>query len=530
MSYNYRTVDCVAKSLTIMTQNVSPAVPIAVKEDPNIYVAKSFQISMINWWAVIRTLYLPRLFSVLVLILVAGITNSLVDMNVSFQDVMDYVRTASSAMVALGWQGVVLLGAIFCYALRLRSPVYLVDYSLFSPPESWRVSHEDIANILRHQKVYDEDSVEFMEKILARSGTGQATHWPPQYTKVLSGEGASEDTVEHARSEFEQVVFPAVEEVLQKTGLDPKSVDFLIVNCSLFSPTPSLCAMVALRFKMRSDIRSYNLSGMGCSASVISVDLAKELLASNPNTTALVISTENLTRALYKGQKRSMLLQNTLFRCGAAALVLSNKYSDAHRAKYKLLHTVRTQRITEEAYQCVFECQDEEKNQGIRLSKDIVKVAGKALTANLTSMGPLILPIREQMKVVYSIVLYRYAPKLRAMLKGANMSGLADLVPIRTKSYVPDFTRCVDYFCVHAGGRAVIDGIEQNLKLQPHHMEASRTTLRDFGNTSSSSIWYELRALENAGGMKRGSRVLQIAFGSGFKCNSSVWLSLKKSQ
>ena len=55
-------------------------------------------------------------------------------------------------------------------------------------------------------------------------------------------------------------------------------VDILVVNCSLFNPTPSLSAMIINHFKMRSNIVSYNLAGMGCSAGVIAVNLAKELL------------------------------------------------------------------------------------------------------------------------------------------------------------------------------------------------------------------------------------------------------------
>ena len=55
-------------------------------------------------------------------------------------------------------------------------------------------------------------------------------------------------------------------------------IDILIVNCSLFNPTPSLSAMIVNHFKMKSSIVSYNLSGMGCSAGVISLSLARELL------------------------------------------------------------------------------------------------------------------------------------------------------------------------------------------------------------------------------------------------------------
>ena len=60
-------------------------------------------------------------------------------------------------------------------------------------------------------------------------------------------------------------------------------IDGLIVNCSAFNPTPSLSAAVVNHFKMRQDVRTYNLSGMGCAASVIGIDLAMELLAVSPS-------------------------------------------------------------------------------------------------------------------------------------------------------------------------------------------------------------------------------------------------------
>ena len=64
---------------------------------------------------------------------------------------------------------------------------------------------------------------------------------------------------------------------MTKPGL-ALQVDIVIVNCSLFNPTPSLSAMIVNHFGMRPDIKSYNLSGMGCSAGIISIGLAKELL------------------------------------------------------------------------------------------------------------------------------------------------------------------------------------------------------------------------------------------------------------
>merc|ERR1712232_1491827 len=112
---------------------------------------------------------------------------------------------------------------------------------------------------------------------------------------------------------------------------------------------------------------------------------AKDLLAGQHNKRpkkALVVSTEIITPNLYHGNERGFLIQNTLFRCGGAAIVLSNNWMDGRRAWYKLLHTVRVQGSGQTAYECVYETEDEKGERGVRLSKDIVKVAGKTMEKN----------------------------------------------------------------------------------------------------------------------------------------------------
>ncbi|XP_043694698.1 3-ketoacyl-CoA synthase 6-like [Telopea speciosissima] len=386
------------------------------------------------------------------------------------------------------------------YFMSKPRPIYLVDYSCFKPPFTCRVPS---STFMEHSKLILIDnpkSVEFQMRILERSGVGEETCLPPAIHYI-----PPTPTMEDARSEAELLIFSAIDNLFNKTGIKAKDIDILVVNCSLFCPTPSLSAMVVNKYKMRSNIRSFNLSGMGCSAGLLSVDLARDLLQVHPNSYALIVSTEIMTPNYYSGNNRAMLLPNCLFRMGSAAILLSNRSKDSRRAKYRLVHLVRTHKgADDKAYRCVYQEEDPQGKVGTALSKDLMAIAGEALKSNITTMGPLVLPASEQLLFLFTLIGKKlFNPKL--------------------KPYIPDFKQAFEHFCIHAGGRAVIDELQKNLQLSAEHVEPSRMTLHRFGNTSSSSLWYELDYIEAKGRMKKGDRVWQIAFGSGFKCNSAVW-------
>ncbi|WOL10947.1 hypothetical protein Cni_G19707 [Canna indica] len=397
---------------------------------------------------------------------------------------------------------VVFLATMF-YVKQPR-PVYLMDFACYKPSSELQFTREFFMEQSTRTGIFTEDNLSFQKKILERSGLGQSTYFPAALFRM-----PPDLCVAQARKEAEMVMFGAIDNVLQKTGVKPKDIDILIVNCSLFNPTPSLSAMVVNHYKLRGNIQSFNLGGMGCSAGLISIDLAKHLLQVRRNSYALVVSTENITLNWYFGNDRSMLLPNCLFRVGCAAVLLTNRRSARGRSKYQLMHTVRTHKGAEDrCFNCVYQKEDDEGKVGVSLSKDLMEVAGEALKANITTLGPLVLPLSEQL-LFFCTLVARKAFKMKI------------------KPYIPDFKLAVEHFCIHAGGRAVLDELEKSLELTERHMEPSRMTLYRFGNTSSSSLWYELAYSEAKGRMKKGDRTWQIAFGSGFKCNSAVWRALR---
>ncbi|KAH9761978.1 3-ketoacyl-CoA synthase 11 [Citrus sinensis] len=385
----------------------------------------------------------------------------------SFQDLYDLWEHLQYNLISVIICSTLLVFLLTLYFLTRPRPVYLVDFSCYKPEESRKCTKRIFMDQSRMTGTFTEENLQFQKKILERSGLGDSTYLPEAVLNIPPNPSMKE-----ARKEAEAVMFGAIDELFAKTSVKPKDIGILIVNCSLFNPTPSLSAMVINHYKLRGNIISYNLGGMGCSAGLISIDLANNLLQVHPNSYALVISMENITLNWYFGNDRSKLVSNCLFRMGGAAILLSNRFSDRRRSKYRLVHTVRTHKGADDnCFACVTQEEDSEGKVGVTLSKNLMAVAGDALKTNITTLGPLVLPMSEQL--------------------------------------------------------AVLDELEKNLQLSDWHMEPSRMTLYRFGNTSSSSLWYELAYSEAKGRIKKGDRTWQIAFGSGFKCNSAVWKALR---
>ncbi|CAN1354890.1 3-ketoacyl-CoA synthase 7 [Linum perenne] len=284
-------------------------------------------------------------------------------------------------------------------------------------------------------------------------------------------------SLEYSVEELEVVLFTTVKDLLTKLDVDPKDIGFVITN----------------------DVKSYNISGMGCSAGLLALSLAQDMLRVHENSMALVVSMEAMCESIYQGKVKSMLLANCLFRMGGVAALLSNRKTDKNTAKYELQHLVTTHMgFKDLSYKCVFQENDKEGYTGVALSKSILQVASEGLKTNLATLAAVALPYSELIKYGLS----KMWPK-----KGGPL-------------YKPNFKKAFDH--------AVIDAIKKNLKLQDNDVEASRMTLHRFGNTSSSSIWYSFGYLEAKGRIKEGDKVWQIGFGSGFKCNSAVWKCISK--
>ena len=95
-------------------------------------------------------------------------------------------------MFGLGWKSMALLCIAVWFITSREKPIYLVDFTTFEPPESWRLSSEQILQILKAQGCFTEESLSFMERMLKQSGVGPKTAWPPTITCCLKGKRRTE--------------------------------------------------------------------------------------------------------------------------------------------------------------------------------------------------------------------------------------------------------------------------------------------------------------------------------------------------
>jgi 3-ketoacyl-CoA synthase len=409
------------------------------------------------------------------------------------------------AMAYLAWMAA---------ARRRQSRCYLLDYVCHKPREDRKLSTEAAGAVIQRNARLGLTDYRFLLRVIVRSGIGEETYAP---RNILEGREDS-PTLRDAVDEMDAFFDEAIAELFARTDVAPRDVDVLVFNVSMLSPAPSLSSRIARRYGLREDVAAYNLTGMGCSAGLIALDLARNALRTRPRALALVVSSESIAPNWYSGTDKSMMLANCLFRSGGSAVLVTNDPARRGRAKMELSCLVRANiGASDDAHTCAQQREDAEGRVGISLSKALPKAAVRAFAVNLRRLAPRVLPVAELARFAARLLARRLFPHLQQHSSSGKHKGDTAAPP------KINFKAGVDHFCLHPGGTAVIEAVKQSLGLEDEDVEAARMTLHRWGNTSASSLWYVLSYMEAKRRLKVGDRVLMVTFGSGFKCNSCVW-------
>jgi predicted naringenin-chalcone synthase len=201
---------------------------------------------------------------------------------------------------------------------------------------------------------------------------------------------------------------------------------------------------------------------MGCAAAVNALKVAHHIVRSEPDARVLVVNLELCTLHLQETSDLEVILSALLFGDGCAASLVSAEpkgiaLKDFRVATIPDTRDLITWRIGDSGFE-------------MSLSGEVPQQITKALRHEATRNDD------------------------GGILRGQHKN---------------DF----DLWAVHAGGRTILDAVEQGLDLGPDALQWSRSVLRDFGNMSSATLMFVLgRMMQDAPPTTNG---FGMAFGPG---------------
>ncbi len=280
---------------------------------------------------------------------------------------------------------------------------------------------------------------------------------------IPAGNGLEFPTLEQRMRMFESEA-PALSIQAIKNCLEgfaePAAITHLVtVSCTGMS-APGLDLQIMETLRLSPNIFRTSVNFMGCYAAVHALKLARLICDASPEALVLIVDTELCTLHFQQKYTPDNAASSLLFSDGSAAVLVSGK-----------------------------------KGNGLSIDGFYSQVAfrGKSdMSWQLGSKG-------------FLMQLSGYVPQL-VQEDIMQLVSAALQYHGRTKSEIT-------HWCIHPGGKKILDAIQQRLDLSPDDLCFSRSVLSRYGNMSSPTILFVLKDMLQQ--LQQGATIFGVAFGPG---------------
>ena len=175
------------------------------------------------------------------------------------------------------------------------------------------------------------------------------------------------------------------------------------------------------------------------------------------------------------------------------------------------------------------EDENSEERVGIYFTRDVPRVASKAIDGVLRKIAPRLLSPSQLLREGLRIAREKKERKKDEKKRGVP-SPSPSSPPASSRNRF-SFADCCEHFALHPGIFSMLIAFMKGMRLPVSKALPSFASLRDYSNLSAASTWYVLGYLESVGddsfgGIRKGERILQLGVGSGVKAGELVgWLS-----
>ena len=246
----------------------------------------------------------------------------------------------------------------------------------------------------------------------------------------------------------------------------------ITVSCTGMSAPGLDLQLMELLDLPRNILRTY-INFMGCYAAIHALKIADSICATNRNARILIVCTELCTLHFQREPTPDNIASSLLFSDGSAALLVTS---------------------------------DDSPEDGIRLRSfysEVLPKGRKDMAWELSSSG-------------FLMTLSGYVPELIEQDFAALVSRSLEKSGLDIQS--------IKHWCIHPGGRRILDCIARSLSLENNNLGESYSILADYGNLSSPTILLVLKKILNTirESGKPDQHVYGAAFGPGLTMETFV--------
>jgi len=254
------------------------------------------------------------------------------------------------------------------------------------------------------------------------------------------------------------------------------------VSCTgFFAPGPDY--VLVRQLGLAPSTLRYHVGFMGCYAAFPALRMAKSFCEADPDAVVLVVSAELCTLHVRSSNEPDQIVASSVFADGAAAAIVT--------------------------------------------ARELPAVPGAGAVLDLDAFESVLTPVGEEdmaWKIGdegFEMILSSYVPKIIDQ----HIAGALEPLLAREPELVEAPHESIAHWAVHPGGRSILDKVEAKLQLSEAQLVPSRGVLREYGNMSSATILFVLKAIMDARpgpDAGDGERVCAMAFGPGLTVETGL--------
>jgi alpha-pyrone synthase len=254
------------------------------------------------------------------------------------------------------------------------------------------------------------------------------------------------------------------------SDFDKNEITHLVTVSCTGMYAPGIDIEIIQKLALNSTTKRTAINFMGCYGAFNGMKVADSICKAQPNAKVLLVCVELCTIHFQKNMSLDNIISNSIFADGAAAVLLQQKQNIKKC-------------LSLEGFHC-----------------DLLPQTSQEMAWGISDHG-------------FDIVLSSYVPEI-------IQSGIADFTHNLLEMFKMSISN-IDYFAIHPGGLKILQACEKALNINEEDNKYSYQILRNFGNMSSATVLFVLKAIWDVIDKKdHHKNIFSCAFGPGLTLES----------